>query len=209
MINIETIIKTGQGYTTGGQRAPLQAYTTVDGKPVWLYVVDTAMAGILKKASGYQTINANADVRGSDNRLIKGVIGKLGNLLIMEADSFFGSTEGTDTSWSMDDSSIEIAGLRQYDASNNWTGQADFSTAGNVYSRGLLLGAGALQLGYGKMPDYKFKSSDDFDITSESALEVWMEVKKTTLVLEQGKAYNQAKVSGIDYGCVCVDLQVK
>lgn len=209
LIQIETIIKNGQGYSTGAQRRPLDPYMTADGKPIWLFAIDSAMAGKLKQASGWQGIMQNADVRGTDNKLIKGVIGKVGNLYIVEADNFFGATSATGTSWGMNETEIEISGLRQRDAAGKWSGQAGFSTAGNVFSRGVILGAGALQTGYGLQPDYKFQESNDFGITSESALETWMEVKKTTLLPEQGPALKQAAVTGLDYGVVCVDVQVK
>lgn len=209
LLTIEMAIKTGQGYTTGGTRRPLDPYMTKDGRPIWLFVIDTAMANKLKASTNYKTIQTGADVRGADNRLIKGVIGMLGNLAIVEADTFFGTTDATGTSWGIQDSGIEIAGLRQKDANGKWTGQAGFDTSGALISRGLVMGAGALQLGYGKMPDYKFQTSTDFAITSESALEVWCEAKKTMLTLEQGENYNGAKVSGIDYGVVAVDVQVK
>lgn len=209
LITVETAIKTGVGFTTGASRRPLDPYMTSDGRPMWLLIVDPAMAAKLKQSTGFQTISKDADIRGNDNRLISGVIGRLGNLVIREADAFYGYTDATGTTWGMNDTGIEIAGLRQKDAAGKWTGQAGFSTAGNVYSRGLILGAGAMQLGYGKMPDYKYQESQDFGIKSESALEVWMEVKKTSLNLEQGENYKQAKISNLDYGVIALDLQVK
>jgi hypothetical protein len=54
------------------------------------------------------------------------------------------------------------------------------------------------------MPDYKFKTSQDFDIKSESALEVWMNCQKTILTVENDD-YADAKVGGFDYGVVVVD----
>lgn len=208
LIGIETTIKTGTGFTTGGTRRPLDPYMTKDGKPCWLFLIDPAMAAKLKTGTGWQGIMQNADVRGSDNRLIKGVIGKVGNLYIVETDSFFGNTVNAATSWGMNDSEIEIAGLRQKDAAGKWTGQPGFSTAGNVFSRGVILGAGAMQMGYGLQPDYKYQESQDFGIKSESALETWMEVKKTTLIPEQGPEYKQAKITSLDYGVIAVDVQV-
>ena len=59
----------------------------------------------------------------------------------------------------------------------------------------------------GKMPDYKFQESQDFGIKSESALEVWMETRKTKLKAEN-KDYKQAKVADIDHGVVTVDVKV-
>jgi hypothetical protein len=56
---------------------------------------------------------AQADVRGPDNRLIKGVIGKIGSLIIIEAPQFFGYNQARNAGFGFNDSEIEIAGLRQ------------------------------------------------------------------------------------------------
>jgi len=213
LIDVETALKTGN-FTSGGVRRPPEPYIMANGEPVWLFVIDAAMAGLLRKdTAGYQTIMKDADARGENNRNIKGVIGKLGSLMIVQADQFFGYTEGTTAGWGMDKSEIEISGLRQYSganpASSPWTGQQGFDyTSTTLHSRGVILGAGALQLGMGKQPDYKWQPSQDFGIKSESALETWMEVRKTKLVAETDN-YKSAKVDNIDYGIVTVDVEVQ
>ena len=215
LTDIEKTLKTSVGFTTGGVRRPLKPYMTKNGEPVWLYVIDAAMAAILRKdTAGYQNILRSADVRGPDNRLIKGVIGKIGALLIVEADLFFGYTEGTTSGFGFNDSEIEMAGLRQYDGANPatalWTGQEGFDyNSVNLHSRGVILGAGALQLAFGKQPDYKFQESQDFSITAESCVEFWMEAQKTKLKQESGAAYKGAKISEMDFGVVVTDLEVQ
>jgi len=213
LIELETTIKTSQGYTSGGIRRPLDPYRTENGEPVWLFVIDAAMAQLIRKdTAGYQSIVAQGDVRGNNNRNIKGIIGKLGSLLIVQADQFFGETSGSTQGWGLNDSEIEISGLRQYDGADAttalWTGQEGFDYASaDLHSRGLIMGAGALQCAFGKHPDYKWQPSEDFGITSESALEVWMETQKTNLKAENDE-YKAAKVSDLDYGVVCVDVQI-
>ena len=215
LTDIEKTIKTSQGFTSGGVRRPLKPYMTKNGEPVWLYVIDAAMAAILRKdTAGYQNVIRSADVRGPDNRLIKGVIGKIGALLIVEADLFFGYTEGTTSGFGFNDSEIEMSGLRQYDGTNPatalWTGQEGFDyNSTNLHSRGVILGAGALQLAFGKQPDYKFKESQDFSITAESCVEFWMEAQKTKLKAESGAAYKGAKIADVDFGVVVTDLEVQ
>ena len=215
LTDIEKTIKTSQGFTSGGVRRPLKPYMTKNGEPVWLYVIDAAMAAILRKdTAGYQNVLRSADVRGPDNRLIKGVIGKIGALLIVEADLFFGYTEGTTSGVGFNDSEIEMSGLRQYDGTNPatalWTGQEGFDyNSTNLHSRGVILGAGALQLAFGKQPDYKFQESQDFSITAESCVEFWMEAQKTKLKAESGAAYKGAKIADVDFGVVVTDLEVQ
>ena len=214
LLDIERTLKTSQGYTTGGIRAPLTPYRIESGingqQPVWIMLLDAHMAALLRKdKAGWQTIIKDGDVRGAGNRNISGVLGRVGSLMLMEAPSFFGSTLGSGAGFTIDDSEVEIAGLRQYDTVNDaWTGQEGFDFASTLQSRSLILGAGALQCAMGKQPDYRFQESEDFGIKSESALEVWTEVRKARYKLESGKEYNQAKVAGIDNGVVAVDLQI-
>lgn len=208
LLNIESIIKQGTGFSTGSTRRPLQPYVLQDGRPVWLFIMDPASARMLKASSTYQTIMYNADIRGNDNRLIKGVFGKIGQLILIEADAFFGQTDATGTTWGLDSTSVEIAGLRKKDANGKWTGQTGYSTAVDLTSRNLILGANAVQLGFGKMPDYKLQESDDFAISSESCLETWMNCQKTVLLAEM-EDYVQAKVAGIDYGVIAVDIKTQ
>lgn len=214
LTDIEKTLKTSNGFTVGGVRRPLVPYQLQNGEPVWLYMIDAAMAAILRKdTTGYQNILAQADVRGPDNRLIKGVIGKIGSLIVIEAPQFFGYNQAQNAGFGFNDSEIEIAGLRQYDGADPatalWTGQEGFSyESANLHSRGLILGAGALQLAFGKQPDYKFQESQDFSITAESAVEFWMEAQKTKLLTENTD-YKAAKVAEIDFGVVVTDLEVQ
>ena len=213
LLDIERTLKTSQGFTTGGIRRPLEPFKVDGDQPVWLFVMDSAMLNMLRKdTAGYQTIVAQGDVRGNNNRNLKGVVGRLGCLMIVEAAQFFGYTEGSATGWGLDHSEIEIAGLRQYDGASAstaiWTGQEGFDYAStDLHSRGLIMGKGALQLGMGKMPDYKYQPSQDFAITSESAVEFWMETKKTRLLAENTD-YKQAKIAEIDFGIIAVDVAV-
>lgn len=213
LLEIERILRTSQGFSTGSVRRPIEPYMLANGEPVWLYIIDPSMAAKLRKdTSGYQTIMRTADVQGSGNRLISGVIGKVGRLLVVEAGHFFGSTSGTVQGWRLNDSAIEMAGLRQYagasPASAPWTGQEGFAyNSSELHSRGLILGKGAIQTAFGKMPDYKFQESQDFGIKSESAVEFWMETRKSVLKAEN-EDYEQAKIADIDFGVVAVDVKV-
>lgn len=213
LLDIERTLKTSNGFTTGGIRRPLSPFTVDGDQPVWLFVIDSAMANLLRKdTAGFQTIVRSGDVRGNNNRNISGVIGRLGSMLIVEANQFFGATAGSTSGWGLNDSEIEMCGLRQYSGANPataaWTGQDGFDYgSAELHSRGLILGAGALQTAFGKMPDYKFQESQDFGIKSESAVEFWMEARKTNLKAENAN-YKAAKIADIDYGVVTVDVKV-
>lgn len=200
-MDLEDIVKSGKGYTSGTTRRPLEPYQLADGRKMWLLVIDSRQSRDIRKDNNFIAIGSNADVRGMDNVLLKGVIGELGAFLVIEAQTAFGFA-----SPSIGKNKVEIAGLRKIDSTGLFEGQAGFGTTSTaiVASRGLVLGRGAVQIGFGKQPDYKFKSSQDFDIKSESALEVWMNVQKTILNTENVD-YDDAKVSGVDYGVIVFD----
>lgn len=206
LLDIERKIKTSTSFSTGSRRRPLQPYRLADGRPMWLFVMDPLMAAMLKKSTKYQSLVFNADVRGNENRAFKGVFGKIGSMLLIEADQFFGDTDSAATTWGLDANSVEIAGLRTKDANGKWTGQTGYDASTDQISRGVILGANAVQMGFGKMPDYKFQLSQDFGIKSESALEVWMEVQKTILTVES-EDYEDGKVAAIDWGVIAVDVK--
>lgn len=209
LIDVEQILRTSRGFSTGGLRRPLEPFRTADGRDQWLMVIDSAIAGKLRKSSGFQTIMSQADVRGNENRLLRGVIGRIGQLLIVEAGNFFGSTRVATATWGMDDTSTDMPGLRQKDAAGLWTGQPGFDyTVGDIISRGAILGNNAIQMAFGKMPDYKFQESEDFGIKSESALEVWMDIQKAQLLAEKTGEYVNAPVAAMDWGIVAFDVKV-
>jgi len=200
VLDVEDTIKSGKGYSVGGTRRPLEPYQLSDGKRVWLVVVDSRASRDLRKDTKFIDVTAMGDVRGEGNRLIKGVIGKIGSLIFIEADTAFGTADPV-----IGRSEVEIAGLRHVDSTGLFEGQPGYGAGGTVEaSRALILGRSAIQIGFGKQPDYKWQESQDFGIKSESALEVWMNVQKTILKAENTD-YTEAKVSGHDYGIVVVD----
>jgi hypothetical protein len=222
LIDIEDAAKTGKGMvaplssgvvgtTDADRRGPLEFFKTENGDQLYLCIMDSYMAKTLKKSADYQTIVINADVRGNNNRSISMVLGRLGKVIYVEAGDFFGITDGTGA-FNLEDSDIDFAGLRKYkkvtaDDSIIWEGQDTFDSAtGTVYSRGLLLGGGAVQSAFGKMPDYLFQKSDNFGKTSQSAVEYWCNAKKTNLTVESGKDYGAAKVAELDYSVIAIDL---
>lgn len=207
---IETAVKTGLGFDTNplasGRRQPLKPFTLMGGEKVWLFMMDVNMKRAFLKTAGAGATLQSADVRGNDNRLISGVLGKIGSFLIVEAPVFFGDTEGailTDGYYNYDSNGVEISGLRQKDAAGEWTGEEAFDGVPTV-SRGIVLGAGAFQKANGKMPDYKYEETD-FGKFSESCLETWCAAKPTKLIAENSD-YKDGQVSGYNYGTVFVDV---
>jgi N4-gp56 family major capsid protein len=208
LLTLETAVKTGRGFSTGADRMPLTPVRLKGGRAVWLFMVDADMAKKLKQSSNFQTVAASADVRGEGNMLLNGVIGTIGNLMVMEVPNYFGETD-SGSSWSIKNVGVEYAGLRQYDNTNSkWSGQTGFDSkpAGDLLSYGVILGANAVQLGMGKAPEYKF-NEETLEGTSESQLETWMGVQKTNYTLETGSV-RKAKQTALDYGIIRVKLKV-
>ena len=202
LLNLEESIKTGNGYTNGGKRRPLKPISFEGEQPVWILMVDTVAKNQLFRDSEFQTIVAQADVRGRDNKLLSGQVGRVGNWLVVEAPSYFGETKGN----LLGQDAVEIQGMRQVDEDGNFSGTTGFGASGKIVaSRCMVLGQGAFQEGIGMDPDYAFQASDDFGKTSESALEFWGQVQKTNLKAEVGD-YKQAKIANMDYGVVAVEV---
>jgi hypothetical protein len=210
------------GYATGtlpdtaaaasSVRAPLEPFRLEDGRSIWLLVVDPFTAHQIKANtvanSGITALAQHADLRGNNNRVFKGIIGQIGSLVIVEAQTFFGSCAdftSAAASTGLDVSNIEVAGLRGFDGTR-WSGEASYAGA-PTYSRNLILGANALQMAFGKQPDYKFQASQDFGIKSESACEFWMNTQKVNLTAEN-EDYDQAKRASMDNGVVAFDVKL-
>lgn len=202
LLDLELKLKEGDGFQVGAKRRPIEPYTTANGEKVWILVINIAQKIDLLSDAATRTILAQSDVRGSNNMLIKGQLGKIGSFIIVEAPDFFGSS----TSRKLTKSKVEISGLRKVDEAGKFTGEKGFGT-GVIANRALILGAGALQLGMGKDADYKFQEYD-FGIRSESAAEVWFNVQKTQLIAED-EDYDEAKVGGFDWGVIAVDTYNK
>lgn len=200
--DLEEIVRNGTGFSVGGTRRPLDPYQGTSDTPVWIFAIDPTMKRQMLQDTTLQSIMQSADVRGTDNMLIKGQLGKVGTLLVTETPRFFGASSAR----TLGKTSCEIAGLRLVDEDGLYSGETGFGASGKIVaSRGLLLGAGALQLGIGKMPEYRWQSSQDFGIDSESAVISWVGVQKTKLVAEDVD-YIDAKVAGMDYGVIAVDV---
>jgi len=245
-LDIENAAKKGTGLfkTTNGivstelapKRAPLKGWKTHNGTPVFLAIIDNVMATSLKKDPKYQLIKMNADVRGNNNSLISGLLGKESNVLYVEAPVFFGLTSPGEFRI-MDDTELEFSGLRRYavgkEGKQIWEGQPGFDAIealsidekaiidaetdvgvkneliknreNKVYSRGLLLGAGASREAFGQMPKYDVEWTK-FKKTSESMLEIIYNTAKTNLSVEMGSDY-AGKVSDIDFGVIALDME--
>lgn len=200
--DMEEKVRVGEGFAVGSKRRPLDPYTGTDADPVWIFALDPTMKRQLIQDGPLQANMGSADVRGEGNMLIKGQIGKIGTLLVTETPRFFGASSARTPAKTR----CEISGLRLKDSNGFYYGETGYGASGAVIaSRGLLLGAGALQLGIGKMPEYRWQSSQDFGIDSESAVISWVGIQKTKLIAEDVD-YLDAKVAGIDYGVIAVDV---
>ena len=214
LLDIEAKVKTGTGYDTTPsgitKRLPLKPFKLANGKQIWLFLLDTYMKNMFLKSSGAQSLLAQADLRGNDNRLITSQIGTIGNFLFLDAGSFFGTTDGSilvDGYYEYENTGVEIPGLRVLDTvTNKWSGEDGFDSSNQLQSRGVILGAGAFQKANGLMPDYKYEATD-FGKFSESCLETWCAAKATKLLAENSD-YADGKVSGYVYGTIAVDIEL-
>ena len=199
-------------------RNPLKPAKMMDGKPCFYMFIDSDVQTILLQDSKMQEIFSRAMPRSPSNPLFNYELGMVGSLMIVKLPTFYGWTDSTAGTFEIEDSEVEMAGLRQVaitgtgaNATQAWSGQSDYNeglTNTSVYTRCPIVGAGALQKGMGKEPEYMVQESPDFGITTESALEVWVGYKKTKMKAEHSD-YRQAKVASVDFGVIALDVLVR
>lgn len=221
LIKIDTAIKTGKGFTVGGNRRPMVPYKGTSANnganpaPVYLYVLDTQQVADLKLDSKFQTIVSQADIRGRDNMTLSGLQGKVGSSIIMEAPAYHGGEDEVGNT-ELGKSIVEMAGLRRVKVvtatgAEHFEGTKsydDLTSGYKLIARGLIIGAGAFSEGIGMDPDYKFQSSEDFGIDSESMMEWWGQVQATILKPENGD-YKSAKVGNMTFGLAYLDTWIE
>ncbi len=221
LIKIEQATKTGKGFSIGGDRRPIPAYKGDDANngansaPVYLVIATPSQVADLKLDAGFQTIVSQADVRGRDNLVFTGIVGRIGNLIIIEAPTYFGA-ESEVGSTELGRAIVEMSGLRRLKVLANGTElfegteayDAEATAGTKLIDRGLIVGAGAFSEGIGMDPDYKFQSSEDFGIDSESMLEWWGQAQATILRPET-EDYKKAKIGNMSYGLAYFDTWIE
>ena len=215
IIEIEEVVKNGTGFdvTPSGikQRTPLKPFKMANGDSVWIWMMDVSFKRKFLSSTGIQNLLAQGDFKGSENRLFKGALGRIGSFIFVEAPVFMGETTGgiltSEGYYEYENTGVEMPGFRKLDTVNNvWTGEKGFNPANKLKSRSVILGASAFQKGNGLAPDYKFEATD-FDKFSESCLEIWCGAKATKLLAEN-EDQNYAKIGGYSYSNIFVDIEI-
>lgn len=223
---IEYALKSGEGFDVKpagiGRRDALEPFITdKDGEPFWLVVVDTATKlRILSKTKGIGADLAAIDVRGNNNRLIRGAIGKLGSFVFVEAPLFTGITNGKIVDaggyYLYENSKVYNQGLRTYieeSGQKYWQGTAGYNERiGSLgptkvrKSRALILGRNCFQFAMGLDPEFHLRTYD-FDKFSESCLEVWCGAKPVFRYAENDD-YDSVTAAGYYPGFAFMDLTI-
>lgn len=223
------------------KRRALTGYRLENGTPMYLALFDFYALQKLKNDDKYVNIKINGDVRGANNAVLSGVVGKQGQFYYVESPLFMGATKAG-MFRHMEHTEIEGAGLRRYATdgvtSIVWEGQPLFDgmeaiareevaiiqeainsgatdaeiqaledgREAFIYSRGAILGAGAVMELNGQKPRYDVEWSN-FKKSSKSMLEIFYNTKRVMLMLELGKQYKH-KVNDISFGIINVDVKV-
>ncbi len=205
---VNTALLDGTDFTDGADRPPLQPFMTEDGEEVFLWLLDPVQAQNLKQDSNFKANVSRADLRGTKNRYFKRAIGKVGNFVFIEMKTHAGKLLGAGDGSVLGDTKVQIAGLRRVDQDGKITGQTGFAATGKIIAaRSIILGAGALQMAWGKTPDFRLEEKD-FGNMSQSALVEWLNIKKCILTAENGD-YEDRKYANIDFGLINVETYVK
>lgn len=224
-IELEEKLMSGDGYTKmdsldpSNPRMPLKPFKFADGREMFLLMIDVHMKAKFFQDPDVLKMLSEADIRGNDNRLLKGLIGTIGSFVVVQAPLYFGETrsrtvgdfvsaEGYSRPKMYD---VQAAGLRTYTAADksfvpeSWRGDS-LTPGAKKFSRGLILGQGAMMKAIGMDPDYKIQFSQDFKMSSESCLEVWSGYKICKYYAENGDYY--IPEAGVSHGVIAVDCQI-
>ena len=222
LLEIDHMVNTGEfpiKPANIGVRPGLQPFrNNKNGDGVYLFVIDHHMKTKLLSSTGAQSFFSSTDIRGNDNRLFSGVLGRIGSLVIVVAPIFNGTSDGAlvdaDGYYNYDSTGVLSAGLRDYveeGGTKYWRGTAGYNARiGSLgatkvrKSRGIILGAGAFQFSMGLDPEYHFETYD-FKKFSESCLEVWCGARATQIYAEN-QDYKSISVAGYNWGTAYVDL---
>ena len=211
IMQVNTALLDGTDYTDGDDRPPLQPFMMEDGEEVFLWLLDPVQAQQLKQDDDFKANVSRADLRGTKNRFFKRALGKVGNFVFIEMKTFAGKNLGAGDGSVLGEQKVQIAGLRRFNEDGLMTGQSGFpGTTKIIAARSIIMGAGAIQMAWGKSPDYRLEEKD-FGNMSQSALVSWFNVKKCILTAENGD-YTDGDVRGyqdIDFGIVNVETYVK
>lgn len=188
-----------------------------DAKEVWTLHCDSFMLEQLALDPSMLLVAMNAEVRGADNSAITLNFDgyKLGNLRIIEAPSSISSRNTVDIQKMK--SAVKKAGLRRYavvDGKMIWEGCKEFTLAENqwlsdptsvkIYSRGFIVGNGALTEGFDSSRLKYTLASDGHHECAQSKLKVPYDVKKTRFTAENVDCSNN--MADVDYGVITVDM---
>ena len=216
---IQRVVSEGTGFTQGGRRKPLRKAKMMNGEKMWVLFIDPAVRDIINRDSGWQTVLSRADVRGKDNQLLAPVFANLNRIAIVEMPRYFGETtasgavgwhsgiSGQNIGFKRDQVKVEECGMRQYDDNGYWTGQSQFDSSGELWSRALLCGMQACQVGYSMRPKIGVFENEIDDLVDLS-LHVAMAAQKTKWDPEARGDYDDGKVTNLDYNVIPIDIQV-
>lgn len=230
---INQAVSTGYGYvgidnkdTKRKQRLPLVPFNGVNyggsSEPLYILFVDQSVTTAFLTNTETKNLMSSSDVRGRDNMLLRGVIGRIGNILVVNAPSFFGYSSNnffdkTRRYPNITETKIQFAGLRNYVGSDDtytplgWSGTADFkknATKGNkLYSRCILAGASAIQFGAGRSPEYTLEEFDHKH-KAESGLSVICNAKPTILKSSNAEADYNVGITDNSFGMIAIDIKL-
>ena len=221
--DIRQILRTGVGYNYGNtsRRMPLSGFNSHNGEAKLNLIVDSWVVNKHFKDVPTKQLYLNGDTRGGENRLFTSEVRDFGDIRVVEAPSFAGSSNGNlfdaDGYYQFENlTQLQTAGMRVYNptAPNSFAVQAwqdepgfSFNSANGLVSVGFILGKDAILKGTG-FGDFRWDNveSDDYGITSNVALQLSMSVKHR--ILEPFNEDYDIKEAGI-YNIIPLLIRVK
>lgn len=204
-IDVNQILGTGIGYNAGmtSPRMPLNSFGTDKAGNKYYFFIDAHIKAKHFKDVNTQNVYLNGGTRGENNPMFSHATADFGQVMMVEAPSFMGSSNGAmidaDGYYNFDNIvDLQNAGMRVYNPTapagttfvvDKWQGETGFSwtSPNGIIAVGFIVGKSALNkaVGLGDL-EWHYQESTDYGVTSTTAVEISQSVKIAMKTAENG-----------------------
>jgi hypothetical protein len=191
---LEEVAQMGWGFSEGVSETRLPLIPgTASGR--YTLLVDQLFPILLREDPAFRELIQYADVRGNNNRLLRGYIGTIGNLDIVTVPM----AHGFMVSREFGGSGVMLPGFRFLNKNGAVTGEKNFSIKDELIGRGVIIGQSALRLASGPAPEYVYEEYDAKEF-SESILRAFMNVAPVRYREHNGDY--STNITGYNFGMI-------
>jgi len=197
---IEEVCQMGWGFSSGTTETRLPLIPgTASGR--YTLLVDQLFPILVREDADFQELIKHSDVRGNQNRNIRGYIGTIGNLDIVTVPM----AHGFMVSRNFGGSGVMLPGFRFMNKNGKITGEKGFDVKSDLIGRGVIIGQSALRLASGASPDYVYEEYDAKEF-SESVLRAFLNVAPVKYKEHNGNY--ATKVTDYNFGMIHIEYYI-